>query len=160
MLLTRFGEATDGQYRVLLGQRVRDVDDRQLCGREPRRIENHLDLAGVARLHLDGARAGHARDLRLDDEVRVVVEIGSRQRAREAHDEHREDGRRHPLDLKLRARRQLAGNFRDAVLHHLQCRHHVGRGIELGRDLRAADAFDARASHPTAMMTARSGGSR
>src|SRR6185503_3949582 len=45
--------------------------------------------------------------------------------------------------------RQLAGDLGDAVLHHLQRHHHVGRGRELRRDLRrAADAARADAPDP------------
>ena len=105
------------------------------------RIEHDLDLARVAREHLDAAGARHARERRPHDVERVVVQLGRRQVAGQAEDEHGKHRRRQALDRQLGVGRQLAADLRDAVLHLLQRDDHVGRRVELRGDLgRAADA--------------------
>ena len=146
VLLTRFVEAADRRDQVLGLQRLGDFDDRHASGLEAGGVEDDLDFARIAREDLDRPGAGNAGDLRLHNQVRVVVQIGCRQAAGQAHDEHGEDGRRHPLDLQLGSGRQRVVDLGHPVLHHLQRHDHVCRRGELGGDL--AGAADASRSHP------------
>ena len=138
MLLARLGETAHGSKKILRLQLVGDIRDGEPGRIQLQRVEHDLDFARIAGLHLDDARAWNPRQPGADHVQRVVVEIRRRQIAGECQHEHGEDRRGEPFHRELGVGRQLAANFGDAVLQLLQRKHHVGRRIELRRNLGAA----------------------
>ncbi len=128
----------DGLKLVRRLEGVGHLADRQSDRRQPRRVRDHFDLARVARQHLDVADTRDAGDGRTDDEKRVVVEVGRLQAARQVHAEEWEGGRGQPFDDDLEIRRQRTADLGDAALRLLQRHDHIGRRLELARDLRRA----------------------
>jgi hypothetical protein len=129
------------RQQVLPFERRRDVVHRHAGAGEFRRIDDDLDLARVARLHLHAADAVDARQRRPLDVVAVVVQVRRRQIAREVQAEDRKGGRREPIDREVQLRGQRAADLGDVILHLLERDDHVGRRVELSGDLgRAAKA--------------------
>ena len=130
-------------------QRVGDVVDRQAGGVQPRGIEDDFDLARVAGQHLDAGRR------RARAPAPGCIDVDARSRSGPA-------SAAVPVMLRMKIGK-TAGVSRstvssvsagssprdlgDAVLHLLQRHDHVGRRIELRRDLGgAADAARAHAA--------------
>src|SRR5690606_27695132 len=134
-------EAAAGQIHVLRADGVRDVIHREPGAREPRGIDDDLDLSLPPADELDLADTGDALDALLHDFVR---ELGELARPELAAQRDRHDGRRPDVELLDRRRidpiRQVGlylGYFVPYFLHRL-----VDRDLELELDDDLGDALE------------------
>ena len=144
MLLAGFGESPHRRQQVLTLQLLGHIGDGEASRIQLQGVQHDLDFPRVARLNLDGPRAGHPRKRGPDDIERVIVQIGRRNVARECEHEDRKHRRRQALDGELGVGRKVAADLRHPVLQLLQGHDHIGRRIELSGNLRgASDALRA-----------------
>ena len=147
MLQAGGGVAADGRQPVRGFQRRRHVVHREPGREQLAGVDDDLDLARVATRHLDAADAGDPRQRRADDVEGVVVQVGDRQAARQVEAEDGEGGGVSRSTASSVSARQVLADLGDPVLHLLQRRRHVGRRLELRRDLgRAAEGPRAHAA--------------
>src|SRR5262249_61803929 len=99
--LVRVGGAADADHARAAGQLVGDGARREVRAGQRARVEDDLQLAHVAALHLDGAYAGHARERRPERERGGLAQDARVDVALDVESDDGQRRRRDPLDAQV-----------------------------------------------------------
>ena len=133
-------EPANGSHRVGLGDRFRDIGERQPIGPQLLRADDHLDLGRLAAEHADPADAGNAGEQRRNLVLGEAAQLGRRHFVRDQRigDERHDHVRAHLNDLVARPLRQIGKLLRERRVDAQQRLLHVRAPGEIDKDLRRA----------------------
>ena len=130
-------QITERRDQLRVARRVDDLLQRHVVGRQPRRIDLHLDLPVPLAEDRDIGHAGHPQEARLDDPAREVGQLERVQGPRAEPDQHHPAARGQRLDqqrwLGDVGKRERVGQ---PLLHQLASVQQRRAGLEVQVDRR------------------------